>query len=60
MYSRLNTNSATTAMTGMVARMRLTTYENHVGLPRRHAVFDTPQKKGSGPFTMPETFLRHA
>ena len=32
----------------------------HVGSPRRHAVFDTPQKKGSGPFTIPETFLRHA
>ena len=32
----------------------------HVGLPRHHAVFDTPQKKGSGPFTIPETFLRHA
>ena len=32
----------------------------HVGLLRRHAVFDTPQKNGSGPFAMPETFLRHA
>ena len=25
-----------------------------------HAVFDTPQKNGIGPFTMPLTFLRHA
>ena len=32
----------------------------HVGLLRRHAVFDTPQKNGSGPLAMPETFLRHA
>ena len=32
----------------------------HVGLLRRHAVFDTPQKNGSGPFAIPETFLRHA
>ena len=32
----------------------------HVGLPRRHAVFDTPQKNGSGPLAMPETFLRQA
>ena len=32
----------------------------HVGSPRRHAVFDTPQKNGSGPLAMPETFLRHA
>ena len=32
----------------------------HVGLPRRHAVFDTPQKKGSGPLAIPETFLRQA
>ncbi len=32
----------------------------HVELPRRHAVFDTPQKNGSGPFTIPETLLRHA
>ena len=33
---------------------------DHVGSPHRHAVFDTPQKNGSGPFTIPETFLRHA
>ncbi len=33
---------------------------DHIGSPRRHAVFDTPQKKGSGPFTTPEMFLRHA
>jgi hypothetical protein len=26
----------------------------------RYAVFDTPQKNGSGPFAIPETFLRHA
>jgi hypothetical protein len=32
----------------------------HVGSPHRYAVFDTPQKKGSGPFAIPETFLRHA
>src|SRR6266700_4161931 len=32
----------------------------HMGLPRGHAVFDTPQKNGSGPFTTPETVLRHA
>ena len=32
----------------------------HLDSPRRHAVFDTPQKNGSGPFAMPETFLRHA
>ena len=32
----------------------------HVGSPHRHAVFDTSQKKGSGPFTIPEMFLRHA
>ncbi len=33
---------------------------DHVGLPHRHAVFDTPQKKGSGPLTTPDMFLRHA
>ncbi len=33
---------------------------DHVGSPHRHALFDTSQKNGSGPFTMPEMFLRHA
>jgi hypothetical protein len=33
---------------------------DHVGLLRRHTVFDTPQKKGNGPLAIPETFLRHA
>ncbi len=33
---------------------------DHVDSPRRHAVFETPQKKGSGPFAMPVMFLRHA
>ena len=27
---------------------------------RHHAVFDTPQKNGRGPLTMPVTFLRQA
>jgi hypothetical protein len=32
-----------------------------LALLQAHAIaFDTPQKKGSGPFTMPLTFLRHA
>ena len=30
------------------------------GAPAHHAVFDTPQKNGSGPLTMPDTFLRQA
>src|SRR6185436_5953646 len=33
---------------------------DHICLLRRHAVFETPQKNGSGPLAMPETFLRHA
>ena len=32
----------------------------HVDSPHRHAVFDTPQKNGSGPFATPEMLLRHA
>lgn len=32
----------------------------HLASTHDHADFDTPQKNGSGPFVMPETFLRHA
>jgi hypothetical protein len=34
---------------------------DHLGSPHyRYAVFVTSQKKGNGPFAIPETFLRHA
>ena len=61
MNSRLNTKSATTTMTGMVARIRLTTYVNmRLRCRQSYAVLPTPQKNGIGPFTTPLTFLRHA
>ena len=53
-YSRLNTNSATIAMTGIVERTR----RSDVG---EHQVFWTSQNTGNGALiTMPVTFLRQA
>ena len=32
----------------------------HLASVQDHAVFDTPQNKGTGPLATPDTFLRHA